>query len=110
MVISCIVKWASAIILLMLAIGPGRGVQPLADEFAGTFVCSMIVPNTGLLMSACIPTFSFEVLLFVLAIGYFAANAWERYQRERRWKVNDLVQTLARDSTIVLLSTLLGPL
>ncbi|KIJ11148.1 hypothetical protein PAXINDRAFT_157424 [Paxillus involutus ATCC 200175] len=100
MVFSCIAKWASAITLLMLAIGPGRSVQTIVNEFAGTSICDTLVPNVGLLMSGNIPTFSFEVLLFVLAVGYFAADVWEHYQREQRWKVNDLVQILARDNII----------
>ncbi|KAF8836654.1 hypothetical protein BDN67DRAFT_973878, partial [Paxillus ammoniavirescens] len=80
MVFSCIVKWASVITLLLLAIGPSSGIQSLANEFAGTFICGMLVPGTSFSMSASIPTFCFEILLFVLAVGYFAADVWEDYQ------------------------------
>ncbi|KAF8836656.1 hypothetical protein BDN67DRAFT_281418 [Paxillus ammoniavirescens] len=100
MVFSCIAKWASAITLLMLGIGPGRHLTSAEWEFAGTFICATMIPNSGFLMSANIPKFCFELLLFILAAGYFVADVWEHYQREKIWKVNDFVQILARDSTI----------
>ncbi|KAF8835943.1 hypothetical protein BDN67DRAFT_1015086 [Paxillus ammoniavirescens] len=100
MVISCIATWASNITLLMLGIGPGRHLTSGEYEFAGTFICGTMIPNSGFLMSANIPAFCFELLLFVLAIGYFAVEVWEDYQQEKRWKVSGLRQILARDSII----------
>ncbi|KIJ11152.1 hypothetical protein PAXINDRAFT_181926, partial [Paxillus involutus ATCC 200175] len=97
---SYIAKWASAITLLMLGIGPGRHLTSAEYEFAGTFICGTMIPNAGFLISANIPKFCFELLLFVLAAGYFVGDVWEHYQREKIWKVNDLMQILARDSTI----------
>ncbi|KAF9219962.1 hypothetical protein BS17DRAFT_364598 [Gyrodon lividus] len=59
-----------------------------------------MIPNSGFLMSSAIPTFCFELFLCVLAVGYCGAGVWEHYRSEKRWKVNELVKILARDSII----------
>lgn len=58
--------------------------------------------ESTLVLSAQFPTLAFEILLFVLAFGYFVADVWAAWRSKERkmWKVNDLVQILVRDSTI----------
>ena len=65
-------------------------------------MCGDKIPKGALLVSAQLPTLTFEVLLFVLAFSYFAADAWRHWRSEvcSVWKVGDLVQILIRDSTI----------
>ncbi|KIJ65250.1 hypothetical protein HYDPIDRAFT_111190 [Hydnomerulius pinastri MD-312] len=121
MVFSCVAKYASVIVLLMLGIGPGSHITAMEVDFMGTFICGAIVPNSGYLMSADIPTLCFEIILFVLAVFYFAIDVWESYrplkpnalsdhshdscpqpetQKLEGGKVNELMQIMARDSTI----------
>lgn len=123
MVTAFIAKYALCVTFLLVAIGPGsqlgcksclrslrhshlKSIPYLAfdTEVLGTHVCGtrMTMQESTLVLSAQFPTLAFEILLFVLAFGYFVADVWAAWRSKERkmWKVNDLVQILVRDSTI----------
>ncbi|KAH7885696.1 hypothetical protein F5I97DRAFT_1137525 [Phlebopus sp. FC_14] len=99
MVISCVAKNVTIFVLLMLSVGPGSHLVSLEGNFAGTYICGTM-PNTTLFMPTDIPLVCFEILLFVLATAYFVKHVRERYRVWKRWKVNEFMKILARDSTI----------
>ncbi|KIJ65281.1 hypothetical protein HYDPIDRAFT_27997 [Hydnomerulius pinastri MD-312] len=95
----CIAKTMAVLILLMLSIGPMSGLQYLEGNIDSTFICST-QPKVGLMVPSSIPPLCFEVLLFVLVARCFLIHALERRRQWNRWKLNDLVRIMARDSTI----------
>ncbi|KAG9311165.1 hypothetical protein JVU11DRAFT_8232 [Chiua virens] len=92
-------RWVVVVMAIAFIVS---GITSMEAHFSGVRVCGTMIPMSEFVIFSQFPTLGFEVLLFILAFGYFVADVWDSWRSKpsNSWKVNDIVQILVRDSTI----------